>query len=385
MSAVMLRQIPVSPAWPPAKRGAIQDGHPYEASYRRAMAIFVTDDDAQGGRDHIDAHRTVFMGIGPYFKRNYVSHVNTSFPGMLKSIIRLLGLPPLSLFDAVASDLSDCFTNTPDYDGYQVRREDSRIAAGSAAEREDGRSGGAVGEATRRHAVRAITLLQFHCEDVMRHFDQRLDDLQIRLLEMGGRVELAIQNSVGALVDRDEVRARQVVASESDIDALDIEIDDLAVGLMALNQPVARDMRFLAAAIKINSDLERMGDLAAHIAERALSLMQQPPVPLLDIPRLAQLAWTMAHDSLDALVRKDAELAQRILLSGDAIDRLREGLFAGLVGSMESDAAAVPSVIHLLFVVRYLERIADHATNIGEDVLYYLQGVDVRHRASLAR
>ena len=219
----------------------------------------------------------------------------------------------------------------------------------------------------------------------MRHFDQRLDDLQIRLLEMGGRVESAIQNSVGALVDRDEARARQVVASESDIDALDIEIDDLAVGLMALNQPVARDMRFLAAAIKINSDLERMGDLAAHIAERALSLMQQPPVPLLDIPRLAQLAWTMAHDSLDALVRKDAELAQRILLSGDAIDRLREGLFASLVGSMETDAAAVPSEIHLLFVVRYLERIADHATNIGEDVLYYLEGVDVRHRASLAR
>jgi YVTN family beta-propeller protein len=124
-----------------------QDGYPYEASYVadndyalgriveflshtpqwREMAIFVTEDDAQGGRDHIDAHRTVFMGIGPYFKRNYVSHVNTSFPGMLKTIFRLLGLPPLNLFDAVASDLSDCFTNTPDYEGYQVRREDARI------------------------------------------------------------------------------------------------------------------------------------------------------------------------------------------------------------------------------------------------------------------
>jgi YVTN family beta-propeller protein len=130
-----------------------QDGYPYEASYVadndyalgriveflsqtpwwREMAIFVTEDDAQGGRDHIDAHRTVFMGIGPYFKRNYVSHVNTSFPGMLKTIFRLLGLPPLNLFDAVASDLSDCFTNTPDYDGYQVAKEDARIFDPAAA------------------------------------------------------------------------------------------------------------------------------------------------------------------------------------------------------------------------------------------------------------
>ena len=130
-----------------------QDGYPYEASYVadndyalgriveflsrtpwwREMAIFVTEDDAQGGRDHIDAHRTVFMGIGPYFKRNYASHVNTSFPGMLKTIFRLLGLPPLNLFDAVASDLSDCFTNTPDYDGYQVRREDPRLFDPAAA------------------------------------------------------------------------------------------------------------------------------------------------------------------------------------------------------------------------------------------------------------
>jgi hypothetical protein len=130
-----------------------RDGYPYEASYVadndyalgriveflsqtpwwREMAIFVTEDDAQGGRDHIDAHRTVFMGIGPYFKRNYVSHVNTSFPGMLKTIFRLLGLPPLNLFDAVASDLSDCFTNTPDYDGYKVMREDSRLFDPAAA------------------------------------------------------------------------------------------------------------------------------------------------------------------------------------------------------------------------------------------------------------
>ena len=218
----------------------------------------------------------------------------------------------------------------------------------------------------------------------MRHFDRQLEDLQTRLMEMGGRVESAIHTSIGALVDRDEARAREVLANESRIDALEMAVDDFAVGLMVRNQPVARDMRFLAATIKINNDLERMGDLASHIAERALSLMQQPPLPLLDIPRLAQLAAAMVHDSLDALVRQDAGLAQRVLLSDAEVDRLRDGLYDCLIGITQSDASSVPPAIHLLFVVRYLERIAGHATNIGEDVLFYLQGVDVRHHASLA-
>jgi phosphate transport system protein len=218
----------------------------------------------------------------------------------------------------------------------------------------------------------------------LRRFYRQLEDLQTRLLEMGGHVESAIHNSIGALVDRDEARARQVLANEPYIDALEIEIDDFAVRLMALNQPMARDMRLLAATIKINNDLERMGDLAAHIAERALSLMQLPPVRILDIPHLAQLAWAMVHDSLNALVSQDAGLAQRVLLSDDEVDRLRDGLYFSLIGSMESDAEAVPSDIHLLFVVRHLERIADHATNIAEDVLFYLQGVDVRHHAKSA-
>ncbi|MGA3076044.1 MAG: phosphate signaling complex protein PhoU [Bryobacteraceae bacterium] len=218
----------------------------------------------------------------------------------------------------------------------------------------------------------------------MRRFDRQLDDLQARLLEMGGRVESAIHNSIGALVDRDEARARQVLANESHIDSMEIEIDDFTVSLLALKQPVARDMRLLAATIKINNDLERMGDLAAHIAERALALIEQPPLPLWDIPHLAGLAGAMVHDSLDALVRQDAELARRVLLSDDTVDQLRDAHCRRLIGSMEKDASAVSAAVHLLFVVRYLERIADHATNIGEDVLYYLRGVDVRHRAPLA-
>jgi len=219
---------------------------------------------------------------------------------------------------------------------------------------------------------------------MLRHFDRQLEDLQTRLVEMGGLVESAIHNSVGALLDRDEARARQVLENESRIDGLEIAIDDFAVSLLARNQPTARDMRFLAATIKINNDLERMGDLAAHIAERALSLMQQAPLPLLEIPRLAQLTAAMAHDSLEALVGRDAELAQRVLLWDDAVDRLRDTQYHSLIGSMESDASAIAPAVHLLFVVRHLERIADHATNIGEDVLFYLRGVDVRHHASVA-
>ncbi|MGD0360467.1 MAG: phosphate signaling complex protein PhoU [Bryobacteraceae bacterium] len=218
----------------------------------------------------------------------------------------------------------------------------------------------------------------------MRRFDQQLEDLQTRLLEMGGRVEAALHNSVGALADRDEARARAVLAGEPSIDAMEIEIDDFAVRLMALHQPMARDMRLLAATIKINNDLERMGDLAAHIAERALSLMQEPPLPVSDILRLAQLAEAMVHDSLDALKSQDAGLAQRVLESDDEVDQLRDWLYRRLILWMQSDGPAVPSAMHQLFVIRHLERIADHATNIGEDVLFYLRGVDVRHHAALA-
>ena len=215
----------------------------------------------------------------------------------------------------------------------------------------------------------------------MRRFDLQLEDLQARLLEMGRLVEAAIQNSVGALAGRDEAQARQVLDNEPSIDALEMEIDDLAVILTARQQPTARDMRFMAAAIKINNDLERMGDLSAEIAERALVLMEQPPLALANIPHLAELASAMVRDSLDALVQHDAEKAKRVLLSDDAVDRLRDELYGILIGGMTADGSMVSGAVQLLFVVRNIERIADHATNIAEDVLYYLRGVDVRHHA----
>ena len=216
----------------------------------------------------------------------------------------------------------------------------------------------------------------------MRHFLEELEELQGRLLEMGGLVESAVYNSVLALSERSEARARQVLNNEARINQMEIAIDDCAVRLLALQQPMARDLRFLTAAIKINSDLERMGDLAVNIVERALSLMKQPPVkPLIDIPQLARLAESMVRRSLDAFVRRDAELARQVLLSDDAVDDLRDAIYGELVGFMERDPSTVSRSLDLIFVARNLERIADHATNIAEDVLFLVQGVDVRHHA----
>jgi len=218
----------------------------------------------------------------------------------------------------------------------------------------------------------------------MRRFGHQLDDLQARLLEMGELVETAIHDGVGALLQGDEALARRAIEIEVRIDRMELAIDDFAATLFALNQPTACDMRRLAATIKINNDLERMSDLAAHIAERALSVIPKGPLPFLDIPRLAQMTAAIVHDSLDALVRHDAELARHVVLADDEVDQLRDTLYRDLIGSMQQNAATVSWAIHLLFIVWHLERIADHANNIGEDVLYYLQGVDVRHHASVS-
>src|SRR5580658_6750829 len=156
------------------------------------------------------------------------------------------------------------------------------------------------------------------------HFREELDEMQSRLLEMAGLVESAIHQSVAALVQRDEQLAKEVLWKEALINQKDIEIDEYATRLLALYQPMARDMRFLTAVIKINGDLERMGDLAVNITQRALSLMRESPVkPLIDIPKMAGLAETMVRKSLDALVKRDEALARSVLMSDDEVDALR--------------------------------------------------------------
>jgi phosphate transport system protein len=216
----------------------------------------------------------------------------------------------------------------------------------------------------------------------VRHFTEELEELRKELLTMAGLVELAVHQSVLSLTQRDQDRAQQVLVSEARINQLEIRIDELATRLLALHQPMARDLRFLTAAIKINNDLERMGDLAVNIVERSLSLISQPPVkPMIDIPRMAQLAESMVRNSLDSFVKSDAELARSVLVSDDAVDNLRDSITTELIGFMEKDSSTVSRALDLILVARNLERIADHATNIAEDVLFLIQGVDVRHHA----
>jgi len=203
---------------------------------------------------------------------------------------------------------------------------------------------------------------------------------------MSGLVESAIFRSVTALTTLDRELAKSVISNEEKINLMEIEIDDAATRLLALHQPMASDLRFLTAAIKINNDLERMGDLAVKIAERALSLMEQPPVkPEIDIPQVARLAESMVRRSLDAFVKRDSELARSVLTADDEVDDLRSAIYEELIRNMQAEPATIPQCVNLMSVVRSLERIADHSTNIAEDVLYLVEGIDVRHHAETKR
>jgi len=216
----------------------------------------------------------------------------------------------------------------------------------------------------------------------MLHFREELDELQARLLEMAGLVESAIHQSVIALVQRSEPAAREVLWKEALINQKEIEVDEFATRLLALYQPMARDMRFVTAVIKINGDLERMGDLSVNITERAMSMMRDTPVkPAIDIPKMAGLAENMVRNSLDAMVRRDEALARSVLLSDDEVDRLRDGVYKELIAFMQEESTTIPRAVDLMFIAHNLERIAGHATNIAEDVLFLVKGIDVRHHA----
>ena len=216
----------------------------------------------------------------------------------------------------------------------------------------------------------------------MRHFAVELEELNNALLEMGALVESSIHCSVQALVERDARVAQRVIDDERGINAMEVDIDARVTRLLALNQPVAGDLRLLVMALKINTDLERMGDLAVNIAQRALSLMRLPPIkPLVDTPRMASLVEDMLHRSLDAFVRRDAELALGVLPADDDVDALRNRIYDELKEIMQQNPGIISPAVDLMFVARNLERIADHATNIAEDVIYLVRGVDVRHHA----
>jgi phosphate transport system protein len=219
----------------------------------------------------------------------------------------------------------------------------------------------------------------------VRHFTIELEELNQKLLQMGGLVESAIHRSVRALLDQDRELAEEVIRDEPKVNRMEMEIDGLVTRLLALRQPVARDLRMLTAALKINNDLERIGDLANHIAERSISLMHHPLVkPMTDIPKMASLVQSMLLKCLDAYVNGDADLAHTVLLSDAEVDALRDAVYNELLETMQRDASLVTTAIDLIFIARNLERIGDHATNIAEDVVFLVKGIDVRHHAQQA-
>jgi phosphate transport system protein len=218
------------------------------------------------------------------------------------------------------------------------------------------------------------------------HFQEHIEELKGRLLQMGGLAEERVRASVQALVDRDPVPIEQVLNGDGPINEMHIEIDDRCLKLLALHQPMAADLRAIMAAIKINTDLERIGDLAVNIAEVAKRYATQPPVKeLVDIPLMCRTAQQMLRNSLDAYVRGDLALAQGVLNEDDILDGLKTQIFGDLLACMVKDPRSVEPSVCLILISRHLERIGDHATNIAEDVIFMVSGRDVRHHAGELR
>jgi phosphate transport system protein len=214
-----------------------------------------------------------------------------------------------------------------------------------------------------------------------RHFQEELDELKRRLLEMGGLAEDRLQLAVKGLVDRDLAVIDWVLGGDADINKLHVEIDDRCVKLLALHQPMAVDLRSIVAAVKINTDLERVGDLAVNITEAGQRYLQHPPVKeLIDIPRMATLAQTMLRDALDSFVRRDLELAHSVLTADDRLDALKSQVFRDLLAYMLNDQSTIEAAIDLILISRHLERVGDHATNVAEDVIFMVTAKDVRHQ-----
>ena len=210
--------------------------------------------------------------------------------------------------------------------------------------------------------------------------DEELMHLKEKILKMGAMVETAIRDSVNALVERDNELAKKIIEKDHQVNALDVEIDEESIRLIALRQPKAGDLRFITTAMKITTDLERMGDMAVNIAERALELNEDPILkPYIDIPRMKEIAQGMTRDALDAFVRKDKKLAMDVIMRDDEVDDLQHEVLKELAFFMVQDPTTVMSAMKISFITRYIERIADHATNIAEMVIYLVEGKIIRH------
>jgi phosphate transport system protein len=216
----------------------------------------------------------------------------------------------------------------------------------------------------------------------VRHFQEELEQLKTRLLEMGGLAEDRVVGVLRGLVDRDAYQVDRVLAGDGPINQLHIEIDLRCFKLLALHQPMAVDLRAIVSAVKINTDLERVGDLAINIAEAVTRYLRHPAVKeLIDIPRMANIAQAMLRDALDAYVQRDTVLAQAVLDQDDELDGLKTQVFRELLTYMLQDPSTIEPALDLILISRHLERIGDHATNVAEDVIFMVLAKDVRHHA----
>ena len=215
---------------------------------------------------------------------------------------------------------------------------------------------------------------------VHRHFDKELSLLKEKLLNMASLAESMIHKAVGSLMERDQSLSKQVNAEEKKLNLLEIEIDDLCLKLLALKQPMAKDLRLITSAMRIDSELERIGDMAVNITQSVAVLIKQPQLkPYIDIPRMADLAQKVVGDSLDSFIKQDVKLARSVLARDDEIDALKDQIFRELLTFMISDPSSIQRALELILISRHLERIGDHATNIAENVIYLVQGKDIRH------
>ncbi len=212
------------------------------------------------------------------------------------------------------------------------------------------------------------------------YYEQELRDVKEGLLYLGALVEKAIDLAIKALMDRDTELANRVICDDNTIDQHDVEIEEKCIRILALRQPTARDLRFITTAIKINGHLERIGDMAANIAEKAIILSEEPPMkPYIDIPRMAEVARGMIKESLDALVNENTDLAQKVRMEDETIDNLNEQVFRELLTFMLEDPKKIHRALIIMQISKSLERISDHAVGIADMVVYMVTGKIVRH------
>lgn len=217
-------------------------------------------------------------------------------------------------------------------------------------------------------------------EHTDRKYNEDLNKLRDTIIEMGGLVEDQIDQSINALVNRDAALAETIIERDHVVNRMDVEVDDLSLHLLALHQPAAKDLRFITTALKITTDLERIGDMAVNICERALELLQEPPLkPYIDIPRMAEIARRMIHESLDAFVREDTTLAFKVCKDDEEVDELNSQVFRESVSFMIEEPGTISRAMQICAVSKYVERIADHATNIAEMVVFLVKGKSIRH------